>query len=139
MSEKAGPYDDILNLPRHVSNRHPHMAAAERAAQFSPFAALTGYGDVIRETGRLTGRRIDLDEEARARLDQKLHQLTDGDAAGSPVSITYFLPDDRKEGGVYVTATGTIRRIDDVRRTIILTDGSVISAEDVLEITEVTS
>ncbi len=136
MKAASGPYDDIIHLPHHVSDHHPRMSASERAAQFSPFAALTGYGDVIRESARSTSRKIDLDDDARIKLDQKLHLLATGEQARRPVSITYFLPDAHKEGGAYVTVTGLIRRIDDVSRTIYLSDGSAIPAEDVLDIGE---
>ena len=133
MTDQTTPYDDIIHLPHPTSDHHPRMSTAERAAQFSPFAALTSYGDVIRETARPTDRKIELDEEARAELDRRLRLLSSH--VHPQVTITYFLPDDRKTGGVYMTVTGTIKRIDDVGHSILLTDGSVIPAEDVLEIT----
>lgn len=92
-------YDDIIHLPHHVSATHPHMSMAERAAQFSPFAALTGYEDVLTETARKTEQKIELDETIKEELDQKLHLLAEHVQNPPSVSITYFQPDDYKEGG----------------------------------------
>ena len=92
-------YSDIIDLPHHVSTKHPHMSPEDRAAQFSPFAALTGYDDAIRETGRLTERRVELDDEELARLDEKFHILQEHLEEQPVVRFTYFKPDMRKEGG----------------------------------------
>ena len=126
-----GAYDDIINLPHPTSARHPRMPMADRAAQFSPFAALVGHGAAIRETARLTDQRIELTEDEKTVLDEKLCLLSDTD--GEAV-FTYFLPDDRKNGGAYVTAAGSIKKLDLVERRVILTGGTVIPVEDILEI-----
>lgn len=107
-----GPYDDILHLPHPTSKKHPRMSMEERAAQFSPFAALTGFGGVIQETGRLTDRRVELGESDRAELERALNFLDSQEEEHPLVQATYFLPDERKEGGSYVTVTGRLKRID---------------------------
>ena len=126
-----GAYDDIINLPHPTSAKHPRMSMAARAAQFSPFAALMGHGAAIRETARLTDRKIELTEEEKAVLDEKLCLLND---TGKEALFTYFLPDRKKDGGAYVTATGSIERLDPLERQIILTGGTIIPVEDILEI-----
>lgn len=129
-----GPYDDIIHLPHHVSDTRPQMPIANRAAQFAPFDALTGYKSAIIETARLTDNRIELDEGAIAALDEKLLILADYIANRPEIAVTYFRADDKKEGGAYVAATGALKKIDDVERIIILTDGSRIRIDDILEI-----
>ena len=126
-----GAYDDIINLPHPTSARHPRMPMADRAAQFSPFAALTGHGAAIRETARLTDRKIELTEDEKTVLDEKLCLLLD---TGGEAVFTWFLPDERKDGGAYVTAAGSIRKLDLPGRRVILTGGAVIPVEDILEI-----
>lgn len=128
--EDTSRYYDIMDLPHHVSMRRPHMSMPNRAAQFSPFAALTGYEDSIRETARLTDARIELDECAKAALDAKLQAIQSN--PNMPVSITYFVPDTRKAGGAYVTAEGFVRRIgpDAVR----MADRTEIPIEDIIGI-----
>ena len=101
-------YDDILELPHHVSAVHPPMPLSARAAQFAPFAALTGYGAAVRETERLTDRRVDLDEGERAELEARLQRLLDADSPKPAVTLTWFVPDGRKAGGRYVTRTGAL-------------------------------
>lgn len=130
----TGPYDDIINLPHHVSDRRPRMPRDKRAAQFSPFAALTGYDAAIGETARLTGTRLELDEYAIAALNKKLGILADEIAARPEVVVTHFQPDAKKEGGLYVTTTGTVKKIDEYARDIVLMDGRRIPVEDVVEI-----
>lgn len=127
----SGKYDDIINLPHPTSSRHPRMSMADRAAQFSPFAALVGHGAAIEETARLTDRKIELTEDEKNLLDEKLRLLLETGGTGV---FTWFLPDDRKDGGAYVTAEGMIRKIDPLAGRVILADGSVISIEDILEI-----
>lgn len=128
------PYDDIINLPHHVSTTRPQMSRENRAAQFSPFAALTGYDTAIRETARLTDARIELDENAIAVLDMKLRMLADEMKQRREVEVTYFQPDEKKEGGAYVTATGVLKKIDDYARVLVFMDGRRIAIEDILEI-----
>ncbi len=126
-----GPYDDIIHLPHPTSAKHPRMSALERAAQFSPFAALTGYDAAVRETARLTDCKVELSEEAKAALDQKLRRAV---ACRAEVRITYFLPDEKKSGGAYVTAGGPIKRVDELRHTVVLRNGISIPIGDILEI-----
>ncbi len=127
-------YDDIIDLPHHVSKKHPQMSLHDRAAQFSPFAALTGYEDAVGEAARLTDRRQELDEEQAARLEQQLSLLTETAAERPEITVTYFLPDARKSGGKYVTVQGALRRIDETEKTLIFTDGRRIAIRDIWEI-----
>lgn len=129
-----GPYDDIIHLPRHVSATHPQMPTANRAAQFSSFAALTGYEDAIQEAARLTDAHRELDEHAIAALDRKLCMLAERAAEHPDVAVTCFRPDQRKAGGAYVTVTGAVKKIDPYERALFLMDGGRIAMEDVLEI-----
>ena len=126
-----GAYDDIINLPHPTSAKHPRMPMADRAAQFSPFAALVGHGAAIRETARLTDRKIELTEDEKAVLDEKLGLLN---ATGGEAVFTWFLPDERKDGGTYVTAVGRIKKLDRLERRVVLAGGPVIPVEDILEI-----
>ena len=133
MSDKYDhQYDDIINLPHHVSATRPQMSMINRAAQFSPFAALTGYDAAIRETGRLTDSRIELSEDSRADLDRKQQLLSDRLAEHPEVSVTYFVPDGKKAGGAYVTVTGNVKKLDDFQRLMVLTDGTVVPVDEIL-------
>ncbi|WP_300750138.1 hypothetical protein [uncultured Oscillibacter sp.] len=125
-----GNYDDIIDLPHPTSERHPRMPMANRAAQFSPFAALSGYDDAVKETARLTDGKIDLTEEEKSILDARLQRLTPGENA----AIIYFQPDARKQGGAYLTASGEVKRIDGAAREIVLMDGRRIPIDDILEV-----
>lgn len=127
-------YEDILHLARPVSTRHARMSMINRAAQFSPFAALTGYEDAIEETGRRTDSRVYLDEQEMLALDRKQQLLLQNLASRPEVSITYFQPDSRKEGGSYVTAWGMLKKIDAQARRFLLTDGTAIAMDDVRDI-----
>ena len=133
-NESNHQYADIIDLPHHVSATRPRMSMIDRAAQFSPFAALTGYDAAIKETGRLTDERIDLSEESRAALDRKQQILLDNLADHPEISVTYFVPDERKSGGAYVTVTGRVKKVDDYQRLLILTDGTKIPLDDILDI-----
>lgn len=126
------PYEDILYMPHHVSTKHPPMPASDRAAQFSPFAALTGHDAAIQETGRLTDIQVEQSEELRALLDRKQQYLATLERP--EVAVTYFLPDGRKDGGAYVTATGQLKRIDPVERVLILVGGQSISLDDITDL-----
>ena len=119
-------YDDIINLPRHVSAKRSPMSNYDRAAQFSPFAALTGYDAVIDETGRLTDVQIELDEGGKALLDEKLQTLREHLSELPRVTLRVFCPDDRKAGGAYEEISGRVKKIDPVTRCVVLADGSVI-------------
>ncbi len=127
----TGPYDDIINLPHHVSAKHQPMPLADRAAQFSPFAALTGYEDAVRETARLTEAEVELDEYAQAELDQALRTAA---VTHSAVCITYFKPDEKKEGGSYQNVTDTIRRIDEVEKCVILQNRMIIPLKRIIAV-----
>ncbi|BAK98138.1 hypothetical protein OBV_09400 [Oscillibacter valericigenes Sjm18-20] len=128
------PYDDILHLPHHVSEKHPPMSRLDRAAQFSPFAALTGYEAAVEETARLTDRRIELDESEKEVIDLRLTLVQEHLPEPTEVTITYFVPDKKKTGGAYVSVSGTVRKIDDYERTVALGDGTNISINDILYI-----
>ena len=127
----SGAYDDIIHLPHPTSARHPRMSMIDRAAQFSPFAALVGHGAAIEETARLTDRKIELAEEEKALLDEKLRLLLETGGVGV---FTWFLPDERKDGGAYVTTEGAVKKIDPLEGRVVLANGSVIPIEDILEI-----
>ena len=130
----SGKYDEIMGLPHHVSKTRPQMPMTDRAAQFAPFAALTGYDSAIKETGRLTDEKIELDEEALSALDMKYQLLMEALDEAPEVTITYFQPDERKAGGKYVSAVGTVKKIDDFERRITMRDGTRIPMDDVLSI-----
>lgn len=127
-------YDDIINLPHHVSKTRPQMSMLDRAAQFSPFAALTGYDAAIKETGRLTDEKIELDEDTKAALDMKQAYLIEMIDEQPEITIIYFLPDARKAGGAYVTVTGNLKRFDEYERLLILTNGKKIPMDDIINI-----
>ena len=152
--QDRGKYADILFLSHPVSKKHPPMDRSVRAAQFSPFAALTGYEAAIQETGRLTDRFVELEEYERSLLDQALQQLKQrlqehqqqlhqheqqdpqqrSDSEWPMVVITYFRPDTRKEGGAYVQISGAVRRIDEYKRALIMVDGQEIMLDQVGEL-----
>lgn len=137
----SGQYDDIIHLSRPVSRRHPPMPIAERAAQFAPFAALTGYEAVIEEAARLTARQIELSEDAKAELNRCLLELAARiEAPGEPipVKLTWFEPDGLKLGGAYRTETVRLRRIDQSYRLLELADRSLIEIDRVLHIQPIT-
>lgn len=125
-------YDDIINLPHHVSATRPHMSMMDRAAQFSPFAALTGYDAAIKETGRLTDENLDLDEEALNSLNMKFQILVDNLFDEPEVTFTYFKPDERKTGGAYIEVTGIVKKVDDFNRIILLRNGTKIPMDDIV-------
>ena len=122
-------YDDIIHLSRPVSKKRSPMSNFDRAAQFSPFAALTGYDAVIAETGRLTDTRIELDEGGKALLDEKIQTIREHLAQQPKVKLTVFCPDSRKSGGAYETITGNVKKIDPVARIMVLTGGVVIPVD----------
>ena len=127
-------YDDIINLPHHQSVKRPHMNSHQRAAQFAPFAALTGYDAAIDETARLTSEKLELSEEQQEYLNQQIQLLIECILKKPQVEITYFVSDERKSGGEYITITGNVRRIDDHNREIIFTDGLTVKIDDVWNI-----
>lgn len=125
-------YDDIINLPRHISNTRPRMPATKRAAQFAPFAALTGYEAAIKETARLTDERIELDGYLKDALSEKLRVVADRIKEHPELEITYFRPDTKKEGGAYVTTIGTANKINEYERLVILMDGTAIPIDEII-------
>ena len=127
-----GKYDKIINLPHHVSSTRPHMSMIDRAAQFSPFAALTGYDAAVKETARLTEQKIELEEYEKVALDQRILLLQDHLKDFPEVTITYFVPDERKDGGKYVSITGAVKKIDTYEKQIVLLDKSKIPIENIL-------
>ena len=129
-----GNYDDIIDLPHHVSETHPPMSRADRAAQFSPFAALTGYDAAVRETDRVTERRIELDEGVKAELNARLNCILEHLSEHPQVSITYFMPDEKKSGGAYRTVTGAVRKLDSFAKTLTLVDGTVVPMEEMVHV-----
>ena len=128
----SGPYDDIINLPHPTSKRHPRMPVRDRAAIFSPFAALSGHGAAIAETARLTERRMELDEDTRAELDRRQAVLLEHIDEQPEITITWFQPDERKDGGAYLTATGRLKKLRELERLLVLADGTEIPLEDVV-------
>ena len=127
-------YDDIIQLPHHVSTRHPQMPLADRAAQFSPFAALTGHEAAIQETARLTDTFIELDEDRKEQINEQLQLLRENQSQKPEIKVTYFQPDIRKDGGAYVTVCGRVRRIDEYGHQMLLTDGTVLAMERIFSI-----
>lgn len=129
-----GKYDDIINLPHHVSNMHRKMSMEERAAQFSPFAALTGYDDAVLETERLTDTWIPLSEEVSENLNKAIRNLMDPSPIKKSAKLYYFQPDKKKSGGAYLIKEGIIRRIDTVNRIIEFTDKTKIEMKYITKI-----
>ena len=127
-------YDDIINLPHHNSTIYPRMSMSNRAAQFSPFAALIGYGDAIKETQRLTDQKIELDEGTIASLSEKLRMIQIQLPNGPKVQVTYFKPDEYKAGGAYITKAGCIKKIDEFERIVVMEDNEKIAMEAIVSI-----
>lgn len=131
-----GKYDDILHLPHHVSPTRKRMTMAERAAQFSPFAALVGYEDAVRETGRVVEQKIELSEDEKAALDRKQQIILAALERGEQpeVTVTYFQQDGKKSGGVYVSVSGVVKKVDKIGKQIVLTDSRMISFDNLLKL-----
>lgn len=127
-------YKDIIDLPHHTSEKRPRMPLSDRAAQFAPFAALTGYDDLVRETARLTDEKVDLDETEKYILNEKLQFLLDNADREPIATITYFAKDTKKHGGKYQYVTGVIKRFDAIERQVIFDDKLAISIDDIIEI-----
>lgn len=127
-------YDDIIHLPHHVSATHPHMPVIHRAAQFSPFAALTGYDAAIKETARLTDEKVELDEYMKDVLNHRLQIIADRLKEHPEIVITYFQPDVKKNGGAYVTVSGRAKKIDEYKRVVVMSDGTVVPIDEIISI-----
>ena len=134
MENISHKYDDIINLPHHVSKKHPQMSLHDRAAQFSPFAALTGHKAAINETARLTDEKQILSEDVIAKLNEQLNLIKENIGTNQTVTITYFVPDDKKSGGAYISNTGVVKKINEYNHTVVLTDKTVIPIEQISEI-----
>ena len=131
---KQYPYSDILNRPHHRSRSRPGMSMSDRAAQFSPFAALVGYDEAVKETARLTDRRIELDESQIEVLNGRLLILSENIRQCPEADICYFLPDERKAGGAYITVSGKVKKIDEYTREVVFLDGRKIPIPEIIEI-----
>lgn len=128
------PYEDIINLPHHQSKTRPHMSLYDRAAQFSPFAALTGYEDAVKETGRLTDERVELSEEKQSEIQRCLNWVKEHLNEQPEIMVTYFVPDQKKTGGTYQTEQGKVKKIDEYRRILVLEEQVEISMDEIVEI-----
>ena len=127
-------YDDIINLPHHISATRPQMSMLDRAAQFSPFAALTGYDAAIKETARLTDQKIELDDYEKEEINGKIQLIAEHLGEDFEVVITYFQPDGKKVGGAYVDVLGVVKKIAEYERMIVFREGRKVSIDDILEI-----
>lgn len=130
MAEKF-PYEDIVDLPPHISKKHPQPTMADRAARFAPFAAITGYEEMVLEEARVTDERVELDEGTLSLLNEKLNMIQEFLDEEPEIKILYFEPDKMKSGGAYVTATGVVKRIDEYEQLVIMTDGTKIHIGDI--------
>ena len=128
------PYDDIIHLPHHVSQNHPQMPMLDRAAQFAPFAALTGYEAAVGETARLTAERRELDAQEAEELNRRLVAIIARLPDRPEATIEYFVPDDRKAGGASVTVTVRVRHVSVPEKTLVMEDGTVVALDDVVSI-----
>ena len=133
MDEKF-PYEDIIDLPPHISKKHPQPTMMERASRFSPFAAVTGYEDMVQEEARYTIEKAELDESAKEKISEKLGVIAQYLVEKPQVTITYFKPDHSKAGGKYVEVVGIVKHIDEYRRVVIMEDGNIIYIEDIYDI-----
>ena len=127
-------YDDIINLPHHISKKHPQMSLYARSAQFAPFAALTGYEEAVKETARETNERIDIEDELKSILDGKLQIILEQIKNHPEISITYFIADSKKNGGEYVTVTGLVKKVDLYNQYIYLIDNTAIPINEIIDI-----
>lgn len=135
MCDARKEYGDIIDMPHHQSKRHKQMSMGDRAAQFAPFAALRGYDEEVEETARVTDSKVDLSAEEINALNETLHLIIDEIKSRPSVMITYFVPDEKKTGGAYVSVTGNVRRVDEIEKIIILADDRRIPIEDIYDIT----
>ena len=127
-------YEEIIKMPHHKSIKYPHMPLSERAAQFSPFAALTGYADIIKETARITENKLELNEDALNILNNKFQYIVSNISTKPVITIVFFKPDKRKSGGEYVTVSGKAFKYKEHERCLILEDGTSIPVDDIIDI-----
>ena len=125
------PYEDIVNLPPHISKKHPQPSMMDRAARFAPFAAITGYEEMVLEEARVTEEQIHLDEDAVALICEKINMIQEFIDEKTEIKITYFEPDKKKSGGAYITITGTPKRVDEFEQLLIMTDGKKIKFDSI--------
>lgn len=130
----SNKYDSIINLPHHVSEKRPRMPMIDRAAQFAPFAALTGYDDAVKETGRLTDKATELPEYIKANINDKLRIVMECIDLQPEINITYFVPDSKKSGGAYISVTGIVKSVEEYERSVILVDKTVIPIDRIYAI-----
>ena len=128
------PYEDIVNLPRHISKVHPQATMTDRAARFSPFAAISGYEDMVKEAARVTEERIDITDATKELLNEKLNMIVEFLDEEPEVTITYFEPDKKKDGGAYISITGTVKKIDEYERIVLMTDEKKIKIDEIYAI-----
>lgn len=133
-SDKIRNYDDIIDLPHHVSTTRPRMTNMDRAAQFSPFAAVVGYDAAVKETARLTDARIEMDENSKTILNEKLQMILEHSDRNPEIMITYFVQDSKKAGGAYVSTTGILKKVDAYEQVLVMRDGTRIPLSDIFEI-----
>ena len=131
---KEDNYEDIINLPHHTSKKYPRMSLEARSAQFAPFAALTGYDEVLIETARLTNERIEIDETIKVIIDSKLQIIKEHIKEMPLITFMYFVPDSKKDGGKYVTVTGNVKKIDEYRNGIVLENKTEIPIDEIIDI-----
>ena len=133
MTKQASPYEDIIHLPHHSSSSHPPMPLRDRAAQFAPFAALTGYDAAVLEAARLTESRIELDESRKAALSRRLELVREHIREQPEITVVFFQPDGKKSGGAYRTAVGSVKKLDEHEKKLLLADGTAIAIEDIYD------
>ena len=131
---KEDNYEDIINLPHHTSKKHPRMSLEARSAQFAPFAALTGYDEVLIETARLTNERIEIDETIKVIIDSKLQIIKEHIKEMPLITFMYFVPDSKKYGGKYVTVAGNVKKIDEYRNVLVLENKTEIPIKEIIDI-----
>ena len=125
------PYEDIINIPRHISKTRPEPSIADRAARFSPFAAISGYEDMVREAARETEERVEITDATKEQLNEKLNMIAEHLNEEHEVTITYFEPDKKKSGGAYISTTGVVKRIDELKRIVVMKNNKKIRIDDI--------
>ena len=130
----SNKYDDMIDLPHYTSIKHPRMSIESRAAQFAPFSALSGYGDAIKETARLTDERIEIDDSLREILNNKLKIIEENISLNPNVTLTYYIPDSKKSGGKYVTHNCIVKKVDSINEIIITVDNKKIPMKEIIDI-----
>lgn len=126
-------YEDIINLPHHMSHKHPPMSNYDRAAQFASFAALRGHSDAIDETGRITDCKVELDEYEIEMINQKLVELEQSEE-DVEIKVTHYVPDEKKTGGAYVTTSGLLKKIDNYKHCLVMDNNYCINMYDIIHI-----